>query len=164
MKKYLLLVLCSFILSCSKDDNEDIYTYEFFENSQLLISQIDGSSMKYGTISTGDNLVFKYSFIADDDEEIADDEYAEFIHFEVDPNLDNFLLEGAGLETAKTILTKSCFCYFPDNEKSNVAPVGSISGDKITYNKWRITFDVTFYGDQNRMFEAIFTLKQLFIK
>ena len=57
MKKYLLLVLCSFILSCSKDDNEDIYTYEFFENSQLLTSQIDGSSMKYGTISTGDNLV-----------------------------------------------------------------------------------------------------------
>lgn len=159
MKKFLLLVLCIFVLSCSTNDDEDIYTYEFFNNSELSIIQIDDSYMKYGTVSTGDNLVFKYSFIADDEEEIADDEYSEFIHFEVDSSLDSFLLEDTELETAKIILTKSCFCFFPDDEEKNVVPTGSISGEKIANDKWRITFDVTFYGDENRMFEAIFTLK-----
>lgn len=73
--------------------------------------------------------------------------------------MDSFLLEGEELETAKTILTKSCFCFFPNDEKKNVTPVGSIAGEKIANNKWRITFEVTFYGDENRMFEAIFILK-----
>ncbi|MGC1205556.1 MAG: hypothetical protein WA839_11805 [Flavobacteriaceae bacterium] len=112
MKKYLLLVLCSFLLLCSKNDNEDIYTYEFFDNSQLSITQIDGSSMKYGTISTGDDLVFKYSFIADDEEKIADDEYAEFIHFEVDSNLDSFLIEGYSIRNCKNHFNKILFLLF----------------------------------------------------
>lgn len=159
MKKYLLLFLCSFVLSCSTNDDEDIYKYEFYENSELSITQIDESYMKYGTISTGDKLVFKYSFIRDDEEQIADDEYAEFIYFEVDSNLESFLMEDYELETAKTILTKSCFCFFPDDEEKNVLPVGSISGEKIADDTWKITFDVTFYSDENRMFEAIFTLK-----
>lgn len=159
MKKYLLMLLFSFVFACSTNDEEDVYTYEFYENSQLSITQIDGSYMKFGTISTGENLVFKYSFIRDDDEQIADDEYAEFIHFEVDSNLDNFLIKDDELETAKTILTKSCFCFFSDDDEKNVIPAGSISGEKIATNKWKITFDVTFYGDENRKFEAIFTLK-----
>lgn len=90
---------------------------------------------------------------------ITDDEYAEFIHFEVDSNLDNFLIKDDELETAKTILTKSCFCFFSDDDEKNVIPAGSISGEKIATNKWKITFDVTFYSDENRKFEAIFTLK-----
>lgn len=159
MKKYLLMLLFSFVFACSTNDEEDVYTYEFYENSQLSITQIDGSYMKFGTISTGENLVFKYSFIRDDDEQIADDEYAEFIHFEVDSNLDNFLIKDDELETAKTILTKYCFCFFSDDDEKNVIPAGSISGEKIATNKWKITFDVTFYGDENRKFEAIFTLK-----
>lgn len=63
MKKYLLLVFCSFVLSCSTNNDEDIYKYEFYENSELSITQIDESYMKYGNISTGNHLVFKYSFI-----------------------------------------------------------------------------------------------------
>lgn len=155
MKKYLLLLLSLFIFSCSTND-EDIYKYEFFDNSELSITQIDESYMKYGKVSTGHDFVFKYSFIRDNDEQTADDEYAEFIHFEVDSNLNSFLFEDTELETAKTILTKSCFCYFPDDEEKNVDPTGSISGEKISNDNWRITFDVTFYGDENRMFEAIF--------
>ena len=60
---------------------------------------------------------------------------------------------------AKTILTKSCFCFFPDDEDRNVNPVGTISGEKISNDKWRINFDVTFYGEDNRAFETIFSLK-----
>lgn len=160
MKKYLLLLFLSFILSCSTNNDEGIYKYEFFKNSELSISQIEGSYMKYGTISTGDNLVFKYTFIKDDEKQIADDEYAEFILFEVDSNLDSFLIEGTDLESSKAILTKSCFCYFPDgDDEKNVAPSGSISGEKIANNKWRINLDVSFYSDENRMFEATFVLK-----
>ena len=33
-------------------------------------------------------------FIAEDEEQIADDEYAEFIHFEVDSSINEFYFEG----------------------------------------------------------------------
>lgn len=160
MNKYLLLVLTIFVFSCSDNGvNNELYTYEYFENSDLSISEVDGSYISYGVISDGDKEVFKYTYIAEDEEQIADDEYAEFIHFEIDSNLDSFVLEGDGLALAKVILTKSCFCYFPDDEEKNVDPSGSISGEKLSNNRWRVNFDVTFYGDENRNFEAIFILK-----
>ena len=160
MNKYLLLLLVIFVFSCSNDDtNNEIYKYEFFENSDLSISEIEGSYIKYGLISDGDKVVFKYTYVAEDEELLADDGYAEYIHFEIDSNLDSFVIDGEDLSVTKTILTKSCFCYFPDNENKNVKPIGAISGEKVSNNIWRINFDVTFYGDENRSFEANFILK-----
>lgn len=160
MNKYLLLALTVFMFSCSDDDvNDERYTYEYFENSDLSISEVDDSYMKYGVILDGDKEVFKYTYIAEEEEQIADDEYAEFIHFEIDSNLDSFVLEGDDLALAKVILTKSCFCYFPDDENKNVAPSGLIFGEKLSNNRWRVNFDVVFYGEDSREFEAIFNLK-----
>tara|TARA_R110000868_G_scaffold77155_1_gene221250 strand:+ start:61 stop:543 length:483 start_codon:yes stop_codon:yes gene_type:complete len=160
MNKYLLLVLALFMFSCSDDGvNDKIYKYEFFENSDLSINEVDGSYIKYGVILNGDKVVFKYTYVAEDKEQIADDEYAEFIHFEIDSNVNSFDIDGVDLMNAKTILTKSCFCFFPDDEDRNVNPVGTISGEKISNDKWRINFDVTFYGEDNRAFETIFSLK-----
>lgn len=148
------------MFSCSDDDvNHEIYKYEFFENSDLSINEIEGSYMKYGVISEGDKVVFKYTYIAENEELIADDEYAEFIYFKIDSNLNNFEIEGVDLISAKTILTKSCFCFFSNDENRDVNPVGSISGEKISDKKWRIDFDMTFYGEDNRIFEEIFVLR-----
>jgi hypothetical protein len=148
------------MLSCSDDGiNKEKYRYEFFKNSALSINEMDGSYMKYGMISNGEKVVFKYTYVAEDNEQIADDEYAEFIHFEIDSNLNSFEIDGEDFSVAKTILTKSCFCYFPDDEEKNVNPVGAISGEKISNDTWRVNFDVTFYADENRSFEANFILK-----
>lgn len=165
MNKYFLLILsCLILTSCSKDDNvnDPNYLYEYSNDSELTITYYQNSYMKRGEVSQGDKVVFKYTYTAEDDKEIADDEYTEFIYFEIDSALDEFLLEGDALESANLILAKSCFCYFPYDSDKDVAPVGSISGEKLSDNTWKVNVDVMFYGEDTREFEATFISETLF--
>ncbi|MGK0412397.1 MAG: hypothetical protein ACJA1B_000589 [Polaribacter sp.] len=76
-----ILVLISLILtSCSKE-NEEYYSYNFSENKKLSIETYDESYMKYGNIEEGSNLVFEYEYSAEDEVNVSDDEYSEFIRF-----------------------------------------------------------------------------------
>lgn len=159
MKRNLIILFSLFLLSCSSDNIGDSYSFEFYKKSNLEVREVENSYMKYGNISEGGNLVFKFSFIAAEEESIADDEYSEYIYFEINQGLNSFSVEGEDLLLAKTILTKSCFCFFADDIEKNVSPIGAISGKKISNNKWKITFDVIFYGNESRSFEEIFTLK-----
>jgi len=159
MNKLMFFLLCFVMIACDKDNVDDTYTYEYMENSELTISTLQNSYMKYATVSEGDKAVFKYHFIAADEEEIADDEYSEYIYFEIDSDLENFLIEDESLSLANTVLTKVCFCGFLYESEKDVSPSGSISGEKISDNTWKVVFDVTFYGDDHRTFEANFILK-----
>ncbi|MFI1770758.1 hypothetical protein [Thalassobellus citreus] len=159
MKKYLLLLFVTVFFSCSDDLNKEVYRYEFYENSDLSVVEVEWTYLKSGVISDGNKVVFEYTYVAADDEQIADDEYSESIFFEIDSSLDSFYFEGDDMLNAKTTLSKYCFCHFQDEEK-NVVSVGFISGEKISDNRWNINFDVTFYGDENRKFEKVFVLKQ----
>jgi len=128
-------------------------------DSELTVSNFDGSYMKYGVVSSGNKTVFKYTYVAPDEEQIADDEYSEYIYFEIDSDLDSFFIENDALKDTKLILTKSCFCYWPYDSEKDVAPMGIIYGEKISPTKWDITLSVTFYGDETRSFNTVFILK-----
>ncbi|MFI1743544.1 hypothetical protein [Thalassobellus sediminis] len=162
MKKYLLLLFLFMVLfSCTDNLNKEVYRYEFYENSDLSVSQVEGSYLKYGIISEGDKVVFKYNYVAEDEEQIADDEYSESIFFYIDSNIDSFNFVGEDLLNSKTTLTKYCFCYFPSSNEKSVDPTGAISGKKIDNNRWSIDFDITFYGEENRKFKKVFILNQI---
>ena len=148
------------LISCNKDDsNQDLYTYSYFDKSELTITSRQDSYMKYGIIESGENLVFEYRFDAYDNEQIADDEYAETIRFEIDSKLDKFYYSDEQLLNIKAVFTPYCFCYFPLTESKNVDPTGTISGEKISSNEWKININITFYGDEEKIIHGIFKLK-----
>ncbi|MFS4491737.1 hypothetical protein [Maribacter sp. 2308TA10-17] len=158
MKKALLILICVSMLSACSKGEEDLYSYTFSKNSKVTSESFEGSYMRHGKVVRGANLVFEYVFVKDDVENIADDEYSEFIYFEIDPSLDEFNYVDEELNTINTVFTQSCFCAFFEEEK-NVAPTGSISGKKISETQWDITIDVIFYGDEARNINNRFQLK-----
>ena len=155
-----MLFIATFTLySCSDDEsNGDTYTYSYFENSELVIANLEDSYMKFGNVEQGQNLVFEYRFDAYDNVQIADDEYSETIRFEIDKGLTEFSFSNDDLAQIKPAFTKYCFCYFGMEAAKNVDPTGTISGKKIADNKWDIHIDVTFYGDEQKTIDAIFKL------
>jgi len=159
-KNYLLLIIAIILISCSHDNsNGDEYTYTYTEKSDLTISTLEDSYMKYGIVEEGENLVFEYRFDADDEEQIADDEYGETIRFEIDSELNEFSYSNTELSDIDLVFTKYCYCYFPMDESKDIEPTGMISGQKISSDKWRIKIDLTFYGDENRTIEGNFKLE-----
>lgn len=158
MKKALLILVLSAIISACSKNNEDRYSYTFSTGSALIIEATNGY-MKYGKVVSGTNLVFEYQFERDDEENIADDEYAEFIRFEIDPSLNEFNYGDEELQTINPIFTQECFCGFYGEEKE-VSPTGFISGKKVSDTKWDITIDVIFYGDESKNISNTFVLKE----
>lgn len=158
-KSFLILLTALLIISCSDDELEtDLHTYNFYQNKTLVISGENDSYMKYGTIESGNKLVFEYKYEAYDDKDVADDEYVETIMFEIDPTLDKFAYLDDDLELIKAVYSKYCYCSFPDSEDKNVAPVGRITGRKIENDVWYIKVVVTFYGDEETYVEGKFLL------
>ena len=143
MDKYLKIVVIILVclISCNEDedtnsDTGDRSEYRFFQDSSISIGEFD-----FALIANGTNLVFEYYFIADDEPNIADDEYSERIIFEIPPNLNEFSFSASELSNANTFFDKYCFCVI---EGSIPIEVGSISGIKIDDTTWEITIDIAF--------------------
>jgi len=155
--KFLVLISLA-LASCSKE-NEEYFSYTFSENKQLNIETYDESYMKFSNIVEGTNLVFEYEYSAEDKVDISDDEYSEFIRFEINPALTEFTYKNAELSDIKTVFTKNCFCGFMYELNKDEAPIGTISGLKISQTEWTISIDVTFYGDEHRSLMNNFQMK-----
>jgi hypothetical protein len=155
--KFLVLISLA-LTSCSKE-NEEYFSYTFSENKQLNIETYDESYMKFSNIVEGTNLVFEYEYSAEDKVDISDDEYSEFIRFEINPTLTEFTYKNAELSDIKTVFTKKCFCGFMYELNKDEAPIGTISGLKISQTEWTISIDVTFYGDEHRSLMNNFQMK-----
>lgn len=110
-------------------------------------------------IEEGANLVFSYEYMAEDDASIEDDEYAEFIRFEIDPQLSEFNFKDDELLDINAVFSVSCFCSFSDDPEKDVPPKGIIRGEKISATQWSVSIDVIFYGHKHRKITHIFQLK-----
>ncbi len=160
MKKIIaLLVLCISIMSCSKKTDET-FAYNFEENAQLNIETREGIYMKFSSITEGADVVFSYEYNAADDVNTADDEYSEYIRFQIDPSTIEFSFSDDELQDINAVYSESCFCDFSNNGEKNVPPKGTISGKKISETEWDITIDVTFYGDEQKSVSSIFRQKK----
>jgi len=160
MRKNILIILIFIcIFSCTKKSNET-YSYTFQENAQLIIEPLfEESYMKNGKVINGNNLVFTYEYVADDVENIADDEYSEIIRFEIEPALTEFSYSDNELDEIKAVYSEYCFCYFVDENK-NTSPQGTISGKKISETQWDITIDMTFYANDQKNISNTFSLEK----
>lgn len=158
-KSFIILLLALLIISCNDDEFEqDLHTYNFYQNKTLVITSENDSYMQYGIIESGNNLVFEYKYEDYDDKDVADDEYVETIMFEIDPTLEKFAYLDDDLAIIKPVYSKYCFCSFPNSEEKNVPPVGRITGRKISDKEWYIKVVVTFYGDDETYVEGKFLL------
>lgn len=162
MKKiHLLIILSLIIFSCNDNDSGNQYSYNFYEKSTLTISSEAGYLMKTGKIEEGENLVFQYKYETIGNELITDDEYSEKIMFEINPNLDKFSYSDAELLNIKCVFTRYSQFLEPDSLiHKNVNPTGTITGEKIANNEWKIKINVTFYGDELKVINGRFKLKK----
>ena len=152
------IVGLSFILTSCSNISDAHYNYHYFEQKQLNIETYD-HYMKFSKIEEGSNLVFSYEYMAEDDASIEDDEYAEFIRFEIDPQLSEFNFKDDELLDINAVFSVSCFCSFSDDPEKDVPPKGIIRGEKISATQWSVSIDVIFYGYKHRKITQIFQLK-----
>lgn len=171
MKKVVFVLFVFFLGACSNSSevgNTDVeiiegpeegsgkFEFTYYENSSLEIVS-NNASEQWANIKDGDNLVFEYHFVFDDELMIADDEYSESIRFEVDAGLTDFSYNPSDLETLKVTLTRACFCLFSkDADYKFISPTGNITGKKLSETQWEVALDVLFYGDEKRTITAIY--------
>jgi len=108
-------------------------------------------------IIAGEKLVFTYVYEAEEDPQIADDEYTEFIRFEIaaDTATTSFSYEDRDLRQINALMHASCFCA------PEVAEIreGSINGTKQEDGSWEVAVEISFDYGTNRMarrFEGVF--------
>lgn len=134
---FLFTAFALLFIGCSNDDeNVDREEYQFYANSTITVNAND-----FAEIENGGNLVFEYWFTAEDNPNIADDEYSERIIFEIASDAESFLLTDAGLTTANTYFDKYCFCLI---EGSIPIENGTVSGIKVSDTRWDVDIDVSF--------------------
>lgn len=162
MKNLILLavILCS--ISCSTDEDTPTGTpesQEYFYQEDKSISVVAEENFTITSVVDGENLVFTYAFIGAQEDFIADDEYSEFIRFEIDPSLESFSFANDDLEAITAYFRISCFC----DGHSYPITGGTINGTKISDASWDIDIDVTFEQFQeteSRTISGRFTLRE----
>ena len=158
----LFYVSLMFFVSCVEPDETEegadgTRSYYFYEDKSLNIVDSEDQYIKWANIKQGENLVFEYYFTDDDDPLIADDEYSESIRFEVPGDVTSFSYSGEDLLDCKITFTPYCFCFFDDEETAE--NTGTVSGERISDDRWKITVDVVFYGFHKRTFTEFFSAK-----
>ena len=97
-------------------------------------------------IEPGTNTVFRYYFQAADEEDIADDEYAESIYFEVNGSLESFSYTDVELRELNLFIRRACFCASTDL----VFPeTGTVTGTKSSNGNWDLSISISFEWDEN---------------
>lgn len=143
-KLLLTLMILSFSISCSSDDDDavnpkNLDSYHYYQNSKLELIQQEENNLD-ATIIEGEKLVFQYYFSTEGEPEIADDELEEFVLFEIDPASTDFELNSDSFSSHHAVIGQFCFCgktgYFEISS-------GTIKGEKISDDTWLVHFDVT---------------------
>jgi len=138
----ILLILSIFLISCSKDDDDnpgnlEEVNYIVYPNSSLVLNETENGT--FIDVEAGNKLVFEYRYSTEGRPEIADDEFTEVVYFELEPNTENFSINEENFEVTKTFLGKFCFCgrtgYFQVTS-------GEINGEKIGDLQWNVSLDV----------------------
>lgn len=129
----LLILICSCQKDCTKDQH--LYSFRADKSLNLYEAEIPQETNTFNfEITNGTNLVFSYQFAASQCESVFDDEYYEFLYFEINPETEQFNLVDSALLNIKLIHVQSGAWF---NEKSRIVE-GSIKGIKKSANTWDI--------------------------
>lgn len=144
-------VLCTFLffLSCKKgalnNCTEDKYAYEFFSASK--IDTLTNPGGIFYTINPGSNLVFQYTHVGPDCKNLVDEEYTEFLVFQVPAALTSFQYQNNELAAVLTLFRRLCFCP-PD---ASAITSGFIKGTRISSSKWDIEINIDIPGTSRKI-------------
>lgn len=181
MKNYISLFFVFLFLSCSNGDSVPSYDFDenciddnaefvaenltnnrelnlFFHANSSIVTEKDESNST-AKIEAGDKIVFEYYYVYADADMIADDEYNESILFEIDSDLDHFLLSESEFDDANGIFGSWCFC--PEVGYRTIDH-GCIKGVKISETEWQIDINIEIvgeYGSVSKMISEVFTFK-----
>ena len=109
----------------------------WYQNKTIQLLEKQRQLQPY-KISQGNNWVFQYTYKAADLPEIADDEFAETVVFELNPTSKNKIKQKISKTKHAFIYLKSCYC-------KDAGPIeikkGTIKGYKLNPNTWH--FELT---------------------
>lgn len=149
MKKLLAItLLVSILFSCGKVTPSRVYR-EFKEESKLDFIAHHPGDPQIPVVSEGENLVFKYTYVHEEDEDIADDELFEYFYLEIPKGSTSFAYNSTHPEENKVInvaYRRSCFCGLSEYTLEKAI----ISASKIKNNHWQISFDVIFKDENDQ--------------
>lgn len=118
--------------SCSGGDCENV----LHPNSALQVTE--DSIIQNIEVISGNKLVFDHWFEKDDKANISDDEFSDWIYFEIDPDVKEFSYSDSTLSEINALYEYSCFCIGPFHYRIES---GTISGTKKG-EKWDVDIDV----------------------
>lgn len=126
------------------------YAFEDGKDLSIRIDTIDpeNNTALYIQVENGAKRMFSYTYVKNDRENIADDEYTEFLRFLVDPSLDEFSLNfPEDQASSKAYLQPSCFCL----PATYAIETGTITGKKVNANRWDLSVDIGYKGYDNEL-------------
>ncbi len=132
MKKYIILLLILTFIGCSNKNNPSLTNLKVYNNATI--------SEDYPFITDGNSLVFHYYFEAEDEENIADDEFAEDFFIEITTSGNAFTLNSDDLKELSHLYRQYCFCG-SINYSSITA--GLLEGVKKSNEDWSIFGQIT---------------------
>lgn len=145
MKKLIFTLFISIaVFSCS-DENPSASSRNFYENTEVEFSHNPGTYLDW---SQGTKTVIRFGLTHPDDKNISDDELTEFFWIEIPSNISSFDIDSfeRDISPIQVYYTRSCYCFYPEAfEISNI----QASGSRISSNQWRISFEMTAFGESN---------------
>lgn len=151
MKKLIIISLLTFVLfSCGNENPSQVYR-EFQTESKIEFISHHPGDPQVPVISEGENLVFKYTYVHEEDDDIADDELSEILYLEIPKGSTSFTYNSSKVEENGMVSVayhRSCFCGFSEYSMQKAI----ISASKINDNQWEISFDVTFKDEHDQVY------------
>ena len=129
--------------------------YSFVIHKDASLSLFPNGEQVMPQIDNGNNLVFEYFYKKPVNPMMTDAGYEERILFEINPQSDNFLLNGSELDSAKAVYGNLCFCI-----DGGYHPItgGCIRGKKTGKNEWQIDMNIKAFG-RSREFSKMLSEK-----
>ena len=137
----LVPILFSLLLIVACDNTEpELFEFKAYNSSSVI--------EEYPHVESGNSLVLHYFYEAEEEEQIADDEFAEdfFIEINHDEDLldlsieDSFDLNIDQLKELSHIYKQYCFCIFADQTR---IVSGTLSGNKNSNGHWKVTGSIS---------------------
>lgn len=131
------------------------YTFSYFENSRINIYE-EENKLNAAIIESGDKTVFQFRYRKKDDPMIIDDEFTQIIQFEIDSNINEFIISGDNLSKCNAVVAYFCNCPYSG---FHYATEGCIQGRKIDGLNWEIKLHIQGkieFGTIDEMLNQIF--------
>jgi hypothetical protein len=164
MASKIICIIFIVMISCNKkglDCYEESKIGTFERNKMILTGITPDTNIEYFEIVTGNKIVFTLNHSGFQCDQVYDDEWGEQVVFQVDGNLNNFVMKDNELERN--------MCFYGQfgawvNHKKSIINAGLVEGEKIDEDEWSVNLNIKLsepnkMGNQELEFHGIFKVK-----